>query len=449
MNDRRRPSESYASGIARFAALVDWTGSTRTSLRRRSRGGRAEDVRALHGTCSRTRTRAISRWPTTSCQQAGQLSGCRTAFRPSSSTGQKGIVTLNAGPSPIRVYVWSALELVRDPLLRRWGRQGHADGDGAGERGLHSARHGTGEGNPSEAVVTLALVAILRAGPTLGIRAGPERTEAILRGPSHAQAKTRGPALIELRETDGGPTLHAVILTEGRAARGGRRAELFAPGAVIWPPDGIEIRTVHLGPTQARAVPVRQGAEIHVSAPATPALAAAVRVRQGSNVCRVPRVDGDPHGERRPGDRTGRDHRSDRNHHSRVRTDSRGAALPAAKAGAAVAVSLSRCKSWRSRYASSRTETDYRRRQGSRRRSRQGARRGGQPRVEDYAPAAPVAIQNEAVRSVSRACCSTGPVMNRRGGNPIDPEQARRSCSPRIGPGSVVSAGQSFESDRS
>ena len=30
-------------------------------------------------------------------------------------TGQKGIVTLNAGPSPIRIYVWSALEIVRDP----------------------------------------------------------------------------------------------------------------------------------------------------------------------------------------------------------------------------------------------------------------------------------------------------------------------------------------------
>ena len=82
---------------------------------------------------------------------------------------------------------------------------------------------------------------------------------------------------IELRETDGGPTLHAVILTEGRAARGGRRAELFAPGAVIWPPGGIEIRTVHLGPTEAVAIPVRQGAEIRVSTPATPALAAAVR----------------------------------------------------------------------------------------------------------------------------------------------------------------------------
>ncbi len=31
------------------------------------------------------------------------------------NNGQKGIVSLNAGPSPIRLYVWSSLELVRDP----------------------------------------------------------------------------------------------------------------------------------------------------------------------------------------------------------------------------------------------------------------------------------------------------------------------------------------------
>ena len=32
-----------------------------------------------------------------------------------SGNGQKGIVTLNAGASPIRVYVWDSLQLVRDP----------------------------------------------------------------------------------------------------------------------------------------------------------------------------------------------------------------------------------------------------------------------------------------------------------------------------------------------
>ena len=84
------------------------------------------------------------------------------------------------------------------------------------------------------------------------------------------------PAAVELRETDGGPVLHGVLLTEGRAASG-RRLELFAPGAAVWPAEGVEIRTVHLGPTEAVAVPVRHGAEIRVAVPATPALVSAVR----------------------------------------------------------------------------------------------------------------------------------------------------------------------------
>ena len=31
------------------------------------------------------------------------------------SKGQRGIVTLNGGSSPIRIYVWNALEIIRDP----------------------------------------------------------------------------------------------------------------------------------------------------------------------------------------------------------------------------------------------------------------------------------------------------------------------------------------------
>lgn len=81
---------------------------------------------------------------------------------------------------------------------------------------------------------------------------------------------------VELRESDAGPQLHGILLTEGRAAAG-PRLELFAPGAVVWPAEGVEIRTRHLGPTEAVGVPVRQGAQIHVSVKATPALAAAVR----------------------------------------------------------------------------------------------------------------------------------------------------------------------------
>ena len=104
-------TETYASGIARFAALID--GRHAYSL---------ADVRAVIG-------------PSTFALYAGlfansnkgdmslfdylmdKLGSIRVSDRMPAvaGTAQKGIVTLNAGPSPIRVYVWSALELVRDP----------------------------------------------------------------------------------------------------------------------------------------------------------------------------------------------------------------------------------------------------------------------------------------------------------------------------------------------
>ena len=52
-------------------------------------------------------------------------------------------------------------------------------------------------------------------------------------------------------------TLRATIITEGRAASGGRR-ELFTPGAVEWPREGVAILTEHRGVIEARAHPVRQ-----------------------------------------------------------------------------------------------------------------------------------------------------------------------------------------------
>ena len=81
---------------------------------------------------------------------------------------------------------------------------------------------------------------------------------------------------IEVRASAEGPRLHGVILTEGRAARGGR-AELFIPGAVVWPADGIAIRAEHLGPEIARAVPTRDGTEIRIAASASPAVFEAVK----------------------------------------------------------------------------------------------------------------------------------------------------------------------------
>ena len=82
-------------------------------------------------------------------------------------------------------------------------------------------------------------------------------------------------APVEIRETDTGPVLHGVILEEGRAARGSR-AELFAPGAVVWPAAGIAVLTEHHGRVETRAVPVRSGTELRISTPATPAIQAAV-----------------------------------------------------------------------------------------------------------------------------------------------------------------------------
>ena len=54
-----------------------------------------------------------------------------------------------------------------------------------------------------------------------------------------------------------GEQLHAVMITEGRAASGGRR-ELFTPGSVEWPADGVAVLTEHRGEIAARALPVRE-----------------------------------------------------------------------------------------------------------------------------------------------------------------------------------------------
>ena len=63
---------------------------------------------------------------------------------------------------------------------------------------------------------------------------------------------------IEIRRAENRePELHGVMLTEGRAASGGR-AELFVPGSVSWPTDGVEIAPHHDLPSETRAHPVRQ-----------------------------------------------------------------------------------------------------------------------------------------------------------------------------------------------
>ena len=100
--------ETYATGVGRFAGLVD--GEHAYSL---------GDVRCVVG-------------PSTYALYMGLISGGVPladylesklgSFRVSNrmpavaAKGQKGIVTLNGGPSPIRIYTWSALEIIRDPF---------------------------------------------------------------------------------------------------------------------------------------------------------------------------------------------------------------------------------------------------------------------------------------------------------------------------------------------
>ena len=75
---------------------------------------------------------------------------------------------------------------------------------------------------------------------------------------------------IELRQN--GRELVGVILQEGRAATGGR-AEVFAPNSVEWLGEGIEIRTVHRGAPEVKAIPERQAdGRITIRAAATDAI---------------------------------------------------------------------------------------------------------------------------------------------------------------------------------
>lgn len=82
---------------------------------------------------------------------------------------------------------------------------------------------------------------------------------------------------VEIREQAGRePTLHATILSEGRAASGGRR-ELFAPGSVDWPTGGVGVVLKHLADPEVRGQVVRaRNGELRLQARATPAIQAAV-----------------------------------------------------------------------------------------------------------------------------------------------------------------------------
>ena len=86
---------------------------------------------------------------------------------------------------------------------------------------------------------------------------------------------------VEMRTAavDEGPHLLATIIQEGRA--GSVRSELFAPMAIIWPPEGIAIRTEHRGKEIIRSIPERHtNGEIRICARATPEIQAAYTTRK-------------------------------------------------------------------------------------------------------------------------------------------------------------------------
>ena len=82
---------------------------------------------------------------------------------------------------------------------------------------------------------------------------------------------------VEIRQAEGRvPELFGVMLTEGRAASGGR-AEVFAPGSVQWPVEGVGVAAGHDGETEVRAHPVRErDGRLTIRARATDALRKAV-----------------------------------------------------------------------------------------------------------------------------------------------------------------------------
>ena len=69
-----------------------------------------------------------------------------------------------------------------------------------------------------------------------------------------------------------------MIVQEGRA--GSVRRELFTPGSVLWPSEGVGILVGHGGPLAGTVQPTREtNGEIRFSAPASPADGPGGRVR--------------------------------------------------------------------------------------------------------------------------------------------------------------------------
>ncbi|MDE2661246.1 MAG: hypothetical protein OXI45_13660 [Acidobacteriota bacterium] len=84
-------------------------------------------------------------------------------------------------------------------------------------------------------------------------------------------------AEVEIRDADSGPVVGVTLIQEGRAATGGR-SEVFAPKALVWPSEGVPLRTEHLGGESVRIHPHRDAElRISASAPASASIVEAVR----------------------------------------------------------------------------------------------------------------------------------------------------------------------------
>ena len=100
--------ETYGTGVGRFAELVD--GEHAYAL---------GDLRCVVGPSTYAKFMGlISDGMPLGDYLESKLGSFRVSNRMPAlaSKGQKGIVTLNGGPSPIRIYVWNALEIIRDPF---------------------------------------------------------------------------------------------------------------------------------------------------------------------------------------------------------------------------------------------------------------------------------------------------------------------------------------------
>ena len=89
---------------------------------------------------------------------------------------------------------------------------------------------------------------------------------------------------VEVRQVSGEPRLKGTLIQEGRIAR--RRAEVFAPGSIQWPGNGIGVQVGHHSPVEVRAMPVRSpDGHIEISSRTTPSIVEAVNAgRSGLSV---------------------------------------------------------------------------------------------------------------------------------------------------------------------